>query len=185
MCCFPAFRAHLSALAVCPHASTKCLRCQVLRCALCTQTQLCGLGLVPSAHVCVMSICQCRVCWWVRHICRQPCGPGLVCSGPVHVTDLCSLGCAGEACRLRRGLCGPRPVRMRSAPRLPTDGRVARAGDFVDRGSFSVEVILALMAWRVLLPGHLHLARGNHESKGMNKIYGFDGEASARAVPMP
>ena len=55
----------------------------------------------------------------------------------------------------------------------------------MDRGSFSVEVILALMAWRVLLPGHLHLARGNHESKGMNKIYGFDGEASARAVLLP
>jgi len=47
----------------------------------------------------------------------------------------------------------------------------------VDRGSFSMEVILTLLAWRVLLPGHLHLARGNHESKGMNMIYGFEGEA--------
>ena len=59
-----------------------------------------------------------------------------------------------------------------SCPMGCADGRAACAGDFVDRGSFSVEVILALMAWRVLLPGHLHLARGNHESKGMNKIYG-------------
>ena len=49
-------------------------------------------------------------------------------------------------------------------------------GDFVDRGSFSVEVILTLFAWKVLLPEHMHLARGNHESKGMNKIYGFEGE---------
>ncbi|KAK9843424.1 hypothetical protein WJX81_001775 [Elliptochloris bilobata] len=53
-------------------------------------------------------------------------------------------------------------------------------GDFVDRGSFSVEVILTLMAWRVLLPKHMHMARGNHESKGMNKIYGFEGEVKAK-----
>ena len=51
-----------------------------------------------------------------------------------------------------------------------------RAGDFVDRGSFSVEVILALLAFKCLYPKHMHLARGNHESQGMNKIYGFEGE---------
>jgi hypothetical protein len=46
----------------------------------------------------------------------------------------------------------------------------------VDRGSFSVEVILTLLAMKLLYPGHMHLVRGNHESKSMNKIYGFDGE---------
>eukprot|EP00878_Enallax_costatus_P012852 GHUV01013420.1.p1 GENE.GHUV01013420.1~~GHUV01013420.1.p1 ORF type:complete len:248 (+),score=49.07 GHUV01013420.1:1795-2538(+) len=49
-------------------------------------------------------------------------------------------------------------------------------GDFVDRGSFSVEVILSLLAWKVLYPSAMHLSRGNHESHSMNKIYGFDGE---------
>ncbi|KAF6250888.1 phosphatase 5-like protein [Scenedesmus sp. NREL 46B-D3] len=49
-------------------------------------------------------------------------------------------------------------------------------GDFVDRGSFSVEVILSLLAWKVLHPGCMHMSRGNHESHSMNKIYGFDGE---------
>lgn len=50
------------------------------------------------------------------------------------------------------------------------------AGDFVDRGSFSVEVILTLLAFSVLYPDCVHLARGNHESKNMNAMYGFDGE---------
>lgn len=53
-------------------------------------------------------------------------------------------------------------------------------GDFVDRGSFSVEVILTLLAWKCLLPGHMHLTRGNHESKSMNTIYGFFGEVRSK-----
>lgn len=47
-------------------------------------------------------------------------------------------------------------------------------GDFVDRGSFSVEVIITLLAWKILYPEHFHMARGNHESKNLNKIYGYD-----------
>lgn len=53
-------------------------------------------------------------------------------------------------------------------------------GDFVDRGSFSVEVILALLAYKVLHPECMWLTRGNHEAKSMNKIYGFDGEVRAK-----
>lgn len=49
-------------------------------------------------------------------------------------------------------------------------------GDFVDRGSFSIEVILSLFSWKLLLPDHLHLTRGNHETRNMNKLYGFEGE---------
>ena len=33
-------------------------------------------------------------------------------------------------------------------------------GDFVDRGSFSVEVILTLMGYKVLYPDHFHMSRG-------------------------
>eukprot|EP00971_Amphidinium_carterae_P247624 4917355-Amphidinium_carterae.1 len=53
-------------------------------------------------------------------------------------------------------------------------------GDFVDRGSFSVEVILMLFAWKLTYPQHLHLARGNHETKNMNKLYGFMGECTKK-----
>jgi len=49
-------------------------------------------------------------------------------------------------------------------------------GDFVDRGSFSLEVVMTLFAFKVLYPKHMHMARGNHECKNMNKIYGFEGE---------
>ena len=49
-------------------------------------------------------------------------------------------------------------------------------GDFVDRGSFSVECILALYLWKAHNPKAMFMNRGNHEGKGMNKLYGFEGE---------
>ncbi|OAY84002.1 Serine/threonine-protein phosphatase 5 [Ananas comosus] len=53
-------------------------------------------------------------------------------------------------------------------------------GDFVDRGSFSVEVILTLFAFKCMRPTAMYLSRGNHESKSMNKIYGFEGEVKSK-----
>ena len=46
-------------------------------------------------------------------------------------------------------------------------------GDFVDRGSFSLEVIFTLLAWKVSDPECMHLTRGNHETKSLNKLYGY------------
>lgn len=53
-------------------------------------------------------------------------------------------------------------------------------GDFVDRGSFSLEVILTLFAFKCMSPSGMYLSRGNHESKSMNKIYGFEGEVRSK-----
>lgn len=53
-------------------------------------------------------------------------------------------------------------------------------GDFVDRGSFSVEVILTYLLWKMSDPTCIYLTRGNHETKNMNKIYGFEGEVKAK-----
>jgi serine/threonine-protein phosphatase 5 len=53
-------------------------------------------------------------------------------------------------------------------------------GDFVDRGSFSVEVIITLLCWKILYPNHFFMARGNHESRNLNKLYGFEGEVKAK-----
>jgi serine/threonine-protein phosphatase 5 len=35
-------------------------------------------------------------------------------------------------------------------------------GDFVDRGSFSIECILTLIAWKCAHIDFLHMTRGNH-----------------------
>ncbi|XP_022909850.1 serine/threonine-protein phosphatase 5 [Onthophagus taurus] len=53
-------------------------------------------------------------------------------------------------------------------------------GDFVDRGSFSVECIFTLFGFKLLYPNHFYMSRGNHESITMNQIYGFYGEVKAK-----
>ncbi|OWA51918.1 Serine/threonine-protein phosphatase 5 [Hypsibius exemplaris] len=53
-------------------------------------------------------------------------------------------------------------------------------GDFVDRGSFSIECMMTLFGFKLLYPNHFFLARGNHETDNMNSIYGFRGEVKAK-----
>ncbi|KAF9806880.1 hypothetical protein SFRURICE_005837 [Spodoptera frugiperda] len=53
-------------------------------------------------------------------------------------------------------------------------------GDFVDRGSFSVECIFTLFSFKLLYPNHFYMSRGNHETLDMNRMYGFRGEVSSK-----
>ncbi|KAK0555476.1 Palmitoyl-protein thioesterase 1 [Tilletia horrida] len=53
-------------------------------------------------------------------------------------------------------------------------------GDFVDRGSWSVEIALSIMAFKCAFPKTTLVNRGNHEAEQMNKVYGFEGECKAK-----
>eukprot|EP00826_Nyctotherus_ovalis_P053963 TRINITY_DN7045_c0_g1_i2.p1 TRINITY_DN7045_c0_g1~~TRINITY_DN7045_c0_g1_i2.p1 ORF type:complete len:408 (+),score=108.29 TRINITY_DN7045_c0_g1_i2:849-2072(+) len=53
-------------------------------------------------------------------------------------------------------------------------------GDYIDRGSNSLEVICLLMALKVKFPGQIHLLRGNHEDISINQAFGFAEECEER-----
>lgn len=49
-------------------------------------------------------------------------------------------------------------------------------GDFVDRGSHGVEVMLLLLTFKLLCPNYVFLNRGNHEERMINEVFGFEDE---------
>ena len=53
-------------------------------------------------------------------------------------------------------------------------------GDYVDRGSHSLETICLLMALKVKYPDQIHLLRGNHEDRWINNTFGFADECTMR-----
>lgn len=53
-------------------------------------------------------------------------------------------------------------------------------GDFVDRGTHGVEVLLVLLCLKILYPDYIHLNRGNHEDAAITAVYGFKGEATRK-----
>ncbi|KAF8312627.1 serine threonine protein phosphatase [Clavulina sp. PMI_390] len=57
--------------------------------------------------------------------------------------------------------------------RFCPDANYLFMGDFVDRGFYSVETFLLLLAFKVRYPDRITLIRGNHESRQITQVYGF------------
>jgi diadenosine tetraphosphatase ApaH/serine/threonine PP2A family protein phosphatase len=69
---------------------------------------------------------------------------------------------------------------FREAGKPGEGNRVLFNGDFVDRGAYSCEIVLTLLAFRALYPHALFLNRGNHECADMNSVDGFQRECEAK-----
>ncbi|GMR42545.1 hypothetical protein PMAYCL1PPCAC_12740, partial [Pristionchus mayeri] len=67
----------------------------------------------------------------------------------------------------------------------PNSKRFLFLGDYVDRGSHSIEVICVLFAMRLLFKDKVFLLRGNHELAHINKSYGFQEDITKKWVSDP
>lgn len=63
---------------------------------------------------------------------------------------------------------------------LPIGPNVLFLGDYVDRGAWSIECALYVIALKVLFPHKVTLLRGNHEVEAVQKKYSFERECNRK-----
>lgn len=64
-------------------------------------------------------------------------------------------------------------LRIFEASNYPPRANYLFLGDYVDRGSQSIETICLLLAYKIKYPNNFFLIRGNHECSYINRQYGF------------